>query len=403
MVWVNGPLGVGKSAVAQTCAERLEKESLGAAFFFSRPNERDDPQGFFTTIASQLTTHCRPYADLLEAKIRSNPSLISKSLGVQFRELIAVPFQELRAQGMDIENERLIIIDGLDECNSDNAQCDIIRIILSSATSRTLPFCWAVFSRPEPHIESAFSTLDPASTLCWRITLPVSGASAMEDIGLYLRNGFRNIRNQTDPNWPSDEEIQQLVERSGGLFVYASVILKLFGDPDLANPESLLRDLLSRQKRSTKLWSELDIFYTLIMERIPKDTLLTTLTLLLVSEYRPAVSVTVFMFSETYRSMSLLEVSNLLGYTSRSVAAALNRLRSVLYLDSRYGPATFGQRDSRISYYHASFLEFLEDPTRSGRFCIYQSPHYTCWAERCLQIIKELSSGERSSQSSPTS
>ncbi|KAF9450453.1 hypothetical protein P691DRAFT_758126 [Macrolepiota fuliginosa MF-IS2] len=37
ILWIYGPAGVGKSAVVQTCAERLaEKNKLGSALFFSR-------------------------------------------------------------------------------------------------------------------------------------------------------------------------------------------------------------------------------------------------------------------------------------------------------------------------------------------------------------------------------
>ncbi|KAJ3565188.1 hypothetical protein NP233_g7800 [Leucocoprinus birnbaumii] len=42
MLWLRGPAGVGKSAIAQTFAERCaERDRLGATFFFSRPNSRD--------------------------------------------------------------------------------------------------------------------------------------------------------------------------------------------------------------------------------------------------------------------------------------------------------------------------------------------------------------------------
>jgi hypothetical protein len=51
-----GPAGVGKSALAQTCAEQVkEMGNLGAAFFLSI-NERKDHRPFFVTLAYQLST-----------------------------------------------------------------------------------------------------------------------------------------------------------------------------------------------------------------------------------------------------------------------------------------------------------------------------------------------------------
>jgi len=51
LLWLNGPAGVGKSAVIQTVAESLaESNSLGATLFFSGLNDRNDPQRVFTTV-----------------------------------------------------------------------------------------------------------------------------------------------------------------------------------------------------------------------------------------------------------------------------------------------------------------------------------------------------------------
>lgn len=44
LLWLNGPAGVGKSAVIQTFAESLaESGSLGATLFFSKLKDRKDP------------------------------------------------------------------------------------------------------------------------------------------------------------------------------------------------------------------------------------------------------------------------------------------------------------------------------------------------------------------------
>ncbi len=51
LLWLYGPAGVGKSAVAQTIAEySLENGRLGAAFF-SRTNDRSDYARLWITIA----------------------------------------------------------------------------------------------------------------------------------------------------------------------------------------------------------------------------------------------------------------------------------------------------------------------------------------------------------------
>ncbi|KAF9444902.1 hypothetical protein P691DRAFT_676741, partial [Macrolepiota fuliginosa MF-IS2] len=75
MTWMSGPAGVGKSALAQTCAETLGKDKIGAVLFCSRHNRRDNPSRLIPTIAYQIAMKIKPVAIILDAKIRKDPSL----------------------------------------------------------------------------------------------------------------------------------------------------------------------------------------------------------------------------------------------------------------------------------------------------------------------------------------
>ncbi len=93
LLWLNGPAGVGKSAVVQTLAESLaEADSLGATLFFSRLSDRKDPQRVFATFAFQLATRIPAYQTYITKRIVLDPSLLRKSMKEQFRIFIAEPF-----------------------------------------------------------------------------------------------------------------------------------------------------------------------------------------------------------------------------------------------------------------------------------------------------------------------
>jgi len=127
-----GPAGVGKSAIAKSCAEKTAAQRrLGASFFFSRTQHVDDPKRFFTTIAHQLTTEIDEYRKVLDPRIQRNPALLTKGLDAQFRELIIEPFLELAGRNVDME-DKMVIIDGLDECNGDPAQSKIMELVAKS-------------------------------------------------------------------------------------------------------------------------------------------------------------------------------------------------------------------------------------------------------------------------------
>ncbi len=81
ILWVRGPTGVGKCAIAQTCAELLsERNELGAAFFFSRSNQKDDPTCLFTSISYQIVTKSASFGDIIDRVIHGDPTLVKKSL-----------------------------------------------------------------------------------------------------------------------------------------------------------------------------------------------------------------------------------------------------------------------------------------------------------------------------------
>jgi len=70
LLWMWGPAGVGKSAIAKSCAEKTaEKGRLGTSFFFSRTQHVDDPKWFFTTIAHQLVQKVDEYRQVVGLRI----------------------------------------------------------------------------------------------------------------------------------------------------------------------------------------------------------------------------------------------------------------------------------------------------------------------------------------------
>lgn len=354
MMWMQGPAGVGKSTLAQSCAEKAGAR-LAAAFFFSRPNNRDISTRLFPSIAYQLTTKHPAYRDELDKKIIYDPSIVDKSIAVQFRELIVTPLQELEKEGRSVK-EGVIFIDGLDECAGEDAQRAIIDTISTSVLEQTTPFLWAFFSRPEPHIVAQFSAPQVAN-LCWQPLLHVS-RDADEDIELYLQDGFGRIRAKygipSTVLWPSKYDVRELVRRSAGLFIYPASVIRFVGEGGPLGPEEQLRLTL---QFPTKLlgnpWSHLDAFYALIMEQIPKDILPVVLKLLLLTQ------------PLSYLPRTYMFAADVLGLSFPTYCAALSKLHSVVKLT--YADTGLPKD---IGFHHASFTDFLGDPERSREFCV---------------------------------
>ncbi|KAF5356739.1 hypothetical protein D9756_006404 [Leucocoprinus leucothites] len=163
--WMKGPAGVGKSAIAQTCAKAMKDSGhLGAAFFFSVNGPRKDHTRFFPTLAYQLATILPDYREVVNRRVLNDKTLVTKTMSSQFESLIVEPLRALKEQGKEVPR-RPIFIDGLDECESQDAQAEIIKLIAASAQAKSTPFCWAIFSRADLRIVATFA-LTRVSSLC---------------------------------------------------------------------------------------------------------------------------------------------------------------------------------------------------------------------------------------------
>ncbi|KAF9443407.1 hypothetical protein P691DRAFT_643682, partial [Macrolepiota fuliginosa MF-IS2] len=407
LFWMNGPAGVGKSAIAQTCAERLkELGKLGASFFFSR-NGRDKAAEFIPTIIYQLGTKFPDYRELVNHRIPRDKAIFDKTMAVQFKALIVELFQELEGIGKGIGKRIAIIVDGLDECENADAQCKIIELVAAAALGGITPFCWAFFSRPEAHIKASSTHTDIARVTCTTL-LPVSNDSD-SDIELYLRDGFVNIlRRRNIPiksQWPSDSDIRMLVNASNGLFIYAATALR---DVDQAGS---LEEVLCAVCATTSSLTDnppfagLDAFYMVIMQRIPPKALPMVLLLC-----------TLLCSGSSYvggHQRGVMLWRNLLGLSEIELRVVCNHLSAVLHIHCHSDSldlAQFGGTNrpfqhastaavealrnhigsklgGSIYFYHKSFYDFPIDPMRSGTFCVWSSPMLNAYYRHFLEAL----------------
>jgi predicted ATPase len=156
IMWVYGPAGAGKSAIAQTIAELCETEMiLLASFFFSRNDpSRSSVKPLIATIAYQITLNLPDVRDAILGAVERDPLIFSKSLGVQLKSLIVEPLQPLIDAGFFNEptSRRLVIIDGLDECSDPKVQRNIVEVLANAQQQHRLPLIFLFASRPERDI-----------------------------------------------------------------------------------------------------------------------------------------------------------------------------------------------------------------------------------------------------------
>jgi len=221
-------LVVPQPAAARTADFRLQLAAslsgrLGGAFFFKRGHTtRGNGQRLFSAIAYQLALNVEWLRSPISQVVEHNLSVLARSIRTQMRKLISQPSCDL--------NQRepiLILIDGLDECEGHDFQEAILRVIGNSSSKDTLPFRFILASRPELHIREVFhfSYFDRHRSF--------NVEQSFHDVRKYLRHEFarihrtRDTMKETPRPWPADDVLEELVEKSSGHFIYATIILMM--------------------------------------------------------------------------------------------------------------------------------------------------------------------------------
>lgn len=232
--WLYGSAGVGKSAIAQTLADHCAANQLLAAsfFFWHRDSSRNSPRNIFTTIAFQLAFTVPELAHAINSAIIDKPHILSSAIEVQFKQLILDPCLQTLC---DQPRSYLIIIDGLDECLNSHDQQRIISILADGIMKHALPFKILVASRPEPRIREAFQATEFQHVCHW--TSLDDSLETYQEIYTFLRDRFQQISKDHATSmkhvpkpWPTNHQIQKLVQRASGQFIYAATVLKYLDD-----------------------------------------------------------------------------------------------------------------------------------------------------------------------------
>ncbi|KIL59719.1 hypothetical protein M378DRAFT_168998 [Amanita muscaria Koide BX008] len=83
ILWLHGPAGVGKSAIAQTISYLYGRDKVGATFFFFRSDPmRNDGNRLPPTLAWQLASSVPIAKDLIAASLEEYPDLPRKTIEI---------------------------------------------------------------------------------------------------------------------------------------------------------------------------------------------------------------------------------------------------------------------------------------------------------------------------------
>ncbi|CAE7063098.1 unnamed protein product [Rhizoctonia solani] len=253
--WMNGMAGTGKTTIMSTFCKRAEHPKLLAASFFCTRSSAEcrDVTRIVPTIAYQLAQYSIPFRSHLCQILGQNLDTGSKNLLKQFEQLLLEPLKQSKDS---LPEHLVVVIDALDECENRAGVELILDILLRSVAE--VPLKFLITSRPEPEI---YERLIGYSSQQVRVIHlhEIKNSLVQADIELYLTEELGFIS-------PDSTDIEQLVKRSGYLFIYAATLVRyILGGKRLANPRKRLKWVLGTTPEATKVQTHIDALYTAVL------------------------------------------------------------------------------------------------------------------------------------------
>ncbi|KAJ3520548.1 hypothetical protein NMY22_g12706 [Coprinellus aureogranulatus] len=391
IMYLSGPAGSGKTAIAGSVAETCQEEGLLAATFFfssfSGSVDRHSKQFVVSTLAYHLAKHeaLVEFKTQLLTSLERHPDIFRKRLREQAEILLLGPFQVILGQCDRTRWPTGIVLDGLDEVlgvrnhlllrrNNENVQeeheadqREILNLLCTLVQSPAFPFRILVSCRPERIFTEFFS--DTANSMTVNVFLD-SKYDPNTDIANFLAAKFADIRRRyglSHASWPGKKAIDHIVQMSSGQFIVPATIIR---QVSLGPPQRQLDNIINLRQmkdKSKNPFDVLDAVYRQILEGSPQVKLAVK-WIRVIQKYRAPN--TTGRFWRQFLEDEDGEVNYVLGPLTSLIAV----------------PST-EQTSSHFVFYHKSLKDFLLTQSRCGDLYVADAEVDAYAGDRCVKVL----------------
>ena len=371
--------GTGKSTIALTIArEYHEQGRLGASFFFSRGGgDLGSSSKVFTTLATQLANKSTDLKSYIYKAV-ANTDIGNLGLYDQWEKLILRPVSKLEKSSFPLP--LVLVIDALDECTGEEDVRLILQLFATAKSLQKVQLRIFVTSRPETPIRHGICN-DIQEAAHQDFVLHNIPQSIIEhDISIFFKHKLEIIKRECNiaTDWPGEQTIGLLVQKTGGLFIYAATACR-FIRQDGQFAQRRLTLLLQHDSTALPPEKKLDEIYTTILAHSVNGEYDEQEIRDLRKNFAQIVGSIVVLFD----TLSTGSLAGLLKKPTKKINQALTHLHSVLDVPE--------SQDGVIRLLHPSFRDFLLDEQRclNPQFFIdKKQAHHNLFAN-CLQTMSD--------------
>ena len=280
-----------------------------------------------------------------------------------------------------LSRPRLIIVDGLDECRTTSAQTQILNALSTAVKHLHIPLCFLIASRPEQDIRQAFNDQNGLGSLSFSVALDYTYKPNV-DIEIFLQSTFDEIKRQhpskaqLPASWPSLEDIQWLVEKSSGQFIFASTVAKYVNSHRHWPPDRLNIILGQSNSGQETPFAEMDRLYHLILSSVAD-----------IEKVKDVFAFLILQPFQNEKAKTTTMCERFLFYRPGEIHTILSDIHSIIFVPP---PEPHDSSATVLEFFHASLTDFLLDRSRSMDLFLDQGAAYAKFTSLAIKHINNL-------------
>jgi hypothetical protein len=367
--WLHGVAGCGKSAIASTIAQRFRAMKRCASYFFDASKQANSSPGYLFATLSRALADLDPHWKASLVKIIEESWELRTTINIkeQFENFILGPANEFQPAG-----PILIVIDALDESGDRSGRMRLLQMLERlRELGKHGHFRLLITSRPEGDILKLF--LDKPWVLARALT-DVDEASTDDDIRRYITQKLSQEPALMQMSY--EKPVDLLVSRAEHLFQWAFVACNFITGTGEWGVDPVKRYAHVHDDSTNSQLENLDQLYTTILRNLYGSGKNNDKIRRFCKVLGRVLSARVPLSLD---ALTKLRADDEDEYEMERIVRSLGSL--LKGVDDRHKP---------IHPLHASFVDFLSDPSRSNDFHVVIGSEDAAFAKSSLQIMSKL-------------